>query len=262
MFGFEGNYAGYERLQAVWYDLETMSYYQFCYEIKDSEKIINIYFMPITLGSACMWIEYSDITVAIFEGECVKISLDSVPSDYETNIKDIQKEYLSNSNHKQESNEINNAIRRIMKRFNYNISLKDENEERYDVNSLDLICLDGSVRHFLGNDLFKFKQMAMPKKIALNWCRNKSDYNVYIWFDCKHTIGLFDERYKKSNNTGLNFVIIINNNGIVDEIYCFDQTDECLVKLPKKSYQILAFRNGFEEYRSENYNQPSGSWIW
>jgi hypothetical protein len=30
----------------------------------------------------------------------------------------------------------------------------------------------------------------------------------------------------------------------------------------ESAYQLLVFRNKFGYYRSENYNQPKGAWIW
>ncbi len=32
--------------------------------------------------------------------------------------------------------------------------------------------------------------------------------------------------------------------------------------VPQETYQLLVFKNKFEHYRSENYNQERGAWIW
>ena len=32
--------------------------------------------------------------------------------------------------------------------------------------------------------------------------------------------------------------------------------------ISESAYQLLVFKNKFEYYRSENYNQPRGAWIW
>ena len=32
--------------------------------------------------------------------------------------------------------------------------------------------------------------------------------------------------------------------------------------ISESAYQLFVFKNKFEYYRSENYNQPRGAWIW
>lgn len=32
--------------------------------------------------------------------------------------------------------------------------------------------------------------------------------------------------------------------------------------LPEESYQLIVFKNQFEHYRSANYAQPNGAWVW
>lgn len=34
------------------------------------------------------------------------------------------------------------------------------------------------------------------------------------------------------------------------------------VIIPESAYQLTVFKSGFENFRSENYNQPTGAWIW
>lgn len=34
------------------------------------------------------------------------------------------------------------------------------------------------------------------------------------------------------------------------------------VVIPESAYQLIVFKNKFEDYRSDNYDQPRGAWIW
>ena len=34
------------------------------------------------------------------------------------------------------------------------------------------------------------------------------------------------------------------------------------VVIPEEAYQLLVFKNRFEDFRSPNYDQPRGAWIW
>ena len=45
-------------------------------------------------------------------------------------------------------------------------------------------------------------------------------------------------------------------------IELFDVMQKQSFIVPEEAYQLIIFRDGFEEFRSENYNKEQGAWNW
>ena len=62
--------------------------------------------------------------------------------------------------------------------------------------------------------------------------------------------------------TKVDFIIRIDAENKKYELSLYRQGLKEPVIIPEDAYQLIVFKNKFEDYRSENYNQPRGAWIW
>lgn len=104
---------------------------------------------------------------------------------------------------------------------------------------------------------------SIPNKMCIRFSDNlKSNYYAYFWFDQMDMIKIFEKFYGIHPNTQSDLIVSINHESNNYELYLYRQGLREPLRIPEKVYQMIVFKNEFEDYRSPNYNQPRGAWIW
>lgn len=125
-----------------------------------------------------------------------------------------------------------------------------------------------AVRYCDGNlnvsqlEFLKYRELGIPKKLALKWHIKKSDYSAYFWFEDEEICAIFNKFYGQHPDTKTDFIIHIDPIKKKYELSLYRYGLKEPVIIPESAYQLIVFKSGFENYRSKNYNQERGAWIW
>lgn len=138
-------------------------------------------------------------------------------------------------------------------------------EEEETVPELDYIeeaLFDGTHDKLHDGGLMKYHEAGKPKKLAVKWHIKKSEYTAYFWFEDEAIREVFDRFYGAHPDTKTDFMIRIDaeQNKYELALYRYGLKEPQVVS--ESAYQLIVFKNKFEYYRSENYDQPRGAWIW
>ncbi len=113
------------------------------------------------------------------------------------------------------------------------------------------------------NEWFQMcKSHGKPHRLLLNWLIAKTEFEVYFWLDENKVCECFSRFYGAHPDTKSDFIIRIDAENKKYELALYRQGLKEPMVIPESAYQLIVFRNKFEDYRSENYNQPRGAWIW
>ncbi len=147
-----------------------------------------------------------------------------------------------------------------------NITQKMENKQKNDnVETFEYIeetLYDGTHDKLHNGGLMKYHLAGKPQKLHIKWKIEISDYSAYFWFEDESIHHMFDKFYGAHPETKTDFIIHIDAEQKKYELALFRYGLKEPVIIPEEAYQLIVFKNKFEDYRSENYNQPSGAWIW
>lgn len=112
------------------------------------------------------------------------------------------------------------------------------------------------------NEYFLYGEKTPPHKISIKWefCRKK--YSAYFWFEEEALREVFDKFYGAHPDTKTDFIIRIDAKNRKYELALYRYGLKEPQVIPENVYQLLVFKNKFEDYRSDNYNQERGAWIW
>lgn len=145
--------------------------------------------------------------------------------------------------------------------FVLNDNPTDNNKGSYSIN-IKYESFDGSSKSPKDTSLLSYSYSGIPKRIRIDFCKSKSDYNVYYWLSKSFLINIFEKFYGTHPETKTDFIIRIDAENKQYELALYRQGLKEPVKIPESAYQLIVFKNKFEDYRSENYNQPRGAWTW
>lgn len=121
---------------------------------------------------------------------------------------------------------------------------------------------DGTHDKLHDGGLINYHQAGKPKKLAVKWHIKKSEYTAYFWFEDEEIREVFDRFYGAHPDTKTDFMIRIDSEKKKIELALYRYGLKEPQVISESAYQLLVFKNKFEYYRSENYNQPRGAWIW
>ena len=141
----------------------------------------------------------------------------------------------------------------------------NEEEEKKGLPVLDYIeeaLFDGTHDKLHDGGLMNYHQAGKPKKLAVMWHIKKSEYTAYFWFEDEEIRAVFDRFYGTHPETKTDFMIRIDaeQNKYELALYRYGLKEPQVIN--ESAYQLLVFKNKFECFRSDNYNQPRGAWIW
>ena len=121
---------------------------------------------------------------------------------------------------------------------------------------------DGTHDKLHDGGLMKYHQAGKPKKLRVEWHIGKSEYSAYFWFEDERIRVVFDKFHGTHSETKTDFIIRIDAEKRKYELALYRYGLKEPQVIPKDVYQLLVFKNKFEDYRSDNYNQERGAWIW
>ena len=112
------------------------------------------------------------------------------------------------------------------------------------------------------NEYFLYGEKNPPHNISIKWKCYKKEYSAYFWFEEEPIREVFDKFYGAHPDTKTDFIIRIDaeNKKYELALYRYGLKEPQIVS--EDVYQLLVFKNKFEDYRSDNYNQERGAWIW
>lgn len=138
----------------------------------------------------------------------------------------------------------------------------DEKEIKLEFDYIEEALFDGTHNKLHDGGLMNFHKAGKPKRLAVTWHSKKSEFTAYFWFEDEEICKVFDRFYGTHPETKTDFMIRIDaeQNKYELALYRYGLKEPQVIS--KSAYQLLVFKNKFECYRSENYNQPRGAWIW
>lgn len=137
-----------------------------------------------------------------------------------------------------------------------------EDELKPEFEYIEESLFDGTFDKLHDDSLLKYHKAGKPKKLAIKWHIKKSEYTAYFWFEDEKICSIFERFYGAHPDTKTDFIIRIDAEKKKYELALFRQGLKEPQIIPEDAYQLLVFKNKFEDYRSDNYNQERGAWIW
>lgn len=137
---------------------------------------------------------------------------------------------------------------------------KDETVPEFEF--IEEALFDGTHDKLHDDNLLKCHESGKPKKLAIKWHKKKTEYVAYFWFEDEKIREVFDKFYGAHPDTKTDFIIRIDVENKKYELALYRYGLKEPQVIPEDVYQLLVFKNKFEDYRSENYNQERGAWIW
>lgn len=146
----------------------------------------------------------------------------------------------------------------------------DEKWQKYDEDDkvipefeyIEEILYDGTYDKLHDGGLLKYHEAGKPKKLAVKWHVKKSEYMAYFWFEDEEICAIYDRFYGAHRDTKTDFIIHIDPEKNKYELALYRYGLKAPQVIAESAYQLIVFKNKFEYYRSENYDQPRGAWIW
>ena len=236
-------------------------------------------------GGIAVWVRGFNKSVLVdwLKGSEIEVTMaDFHPVNPDTTLQEYCDFYMNNDSIVKENIKTNglpprNLFDKYMQQFTYRYQplfekWNDEEEvkwQKYKENELqpefeyiEESLYDGTHDKLHDDGILKYHQAGKPKKLAIKWHIKKSEYTVYFWFEDEKICSIFERFYGAHPDTKTDFIIRIDAEKKKYELALFRQGLKEPQIIPEDAYQLLVFKNKFEDYRSDNYNQEHGAWIW
>lgn len=120
---------------------------------------------------------------------------------------------------------------------------------------------DGTFNKNKDTTLQNYHDAGVPRKLSIEWQWCKTSYSLNIFFNSE-IIDIFKKFYGIHCDTISDFRIIVDpiSKKYALSLYRYGMKEPMVI--PEIAYQIIVFKSGFEYFRSTNYCQPDGAWIW
>lgn len=231
---------------------------------------------PNGFVSLWFWSTLKSVNIAWYKAEHVKIPMEMfLPNHPELTIEQYCEKYLEylglpiNPISMQNFNDLMNVyIYRYIVQFE-KLKSKDlickkcgSDNIVYEFEYIEESLYNGTHDKLHDDSLLKYHQAAKPKKLAIKWHIGKSEYSAYFWFEEEPIREVFDKFYGAHHDTKTDFIIRIDaeNKKYELALYRYGLKEPQIIS--EDVYQLLVFKNKFEDYHSDNYNQERGAWIW
>ena len=139
---------------------------------------------------------------------------------------------------------------------------EEEQEKKPELDYIEEALYDGTHDKLHDVGLLNYHEAGKPKKLCMKWHVKKSEYTAYYWLDDQTIRAVFDKFYGTHPDTKTDFILHVDTikNKYQLAFYRYGLKEPVLI--PEDAYQLIVFKNMFEYFRSENYDQPKGAWIW
>lgn len=139
---------------------------------------------------------------------------------------------------------------------------EEEQEAKPELDYIEEALYDGTHDKLRGGGLLNYHEAGKPKKLAVKWHIKKSEYTAYFWLEDEAIRAIFDKFYGIHPDTKTDFIIHIDPMKNKYQLALYRYGLRAPQIIAEEAYQLIVFKNKFEHFRSENYNQPRGAWIW
>lgn len=145
---------------------------------------------------------------------------------------------------------------------NTNLPTPDTDQPISELDYIEEALFDGTHDKLHDGGLMKYHEAGKPKKLAVQWHEEKKEWTAYFWFEDEVIRSIFDRFYGAHPETKTDFMIRIDaeKNKFELALYRYGLKEPQVIS--ESAYQLIVFKNKFEFFRSENYNQERGAWIW
>ena len=165
------------------------------------------------------------------------------------------------------SNHSKNYYDILLKHYSYRYVIEFTNgnilSNEYNLKKIYYTSFNGS---FYRDDNLETKvnysSKGLVSRLSLYFCKQKAEFIAHVFFDLPQIVNVFNKFYGNHIDTKTDFIIRIDAENKKYELALYRQGLKEPVVIPESAYQLIVFKNKFEDYRSENYNQPRGAWIW
>ena len=272
------------RIETIWYDFYKKSYYNSIITLDGVRDIIdeNSYIDICYLlgGTLLIWaispIKSNLIQPSNIATNEIELALSSNDEWLKQKEKIQQQFDLQEERIEKQIELMNTYTQRLVRQYIYKYLLIYENwdedmeewkkyndeEELPEFDYIEENLFDGTHDKLHDDGLLNYHQAGKPKKLAIKWHIKKSEYTAYFWFEDEEICALFDRFYGAHPETKSDFMIRIDaeKNKYELALYRYGLKEPQVIS--ESAYQLIVFKNKFEYYRSENYDQPRGAWIW
>lgn len=248
-------------------------------------KYNKILFGMAPYGGIALWAIGLNKSVLVnwLTGSEIKVSMEDFhPIHPNITLKKYCDFYINNDPAVKENLQINglpsrNLFDKYMQQFTYRYqplfeTWNDGEEVKWQKYRGDELCpefkyieeslFDGTFDKLHDNDLLKYHKAGKPKKLSIRWHIKKTEYTAFFWFEDEKICSIFERFYGAHPDTKTDFIIRIDAEKKKYELALYRQGLKEPQIIPEDAYQLLVFKNKFEDYRSDNYNQERGAWIW
>ncbi len=237
-------------------------------------------------GGVALWLgnTQKQILLGWLTSEAIDIPMSEfLPQQPDLLLHEYCMDYINNESHVKENLETNGLPPRdlfdnYMKQFTYRylplFEHWDEDEEKWqpyaeeeqeakpELDYIEEALYDGTHDKLHDGGLLNYHEAGKPKKLAVKWHIKKSEYMAYFWFEDEAVRAIFDKFYGIHPETKTDFIIHVDPIKKKYQLFLFRYGLQEPQIISEKTYQLIVFKNKFEHFRSENYNQPQGAWIW
>lgn len=233
-------------------------------------------------GGIAVWIRGSQKSVLISWMKGKEIDVDMAafnPTNPEMSLKEYCDFYINNDEKIRKNLEHNglperNYFDKLMQQFCYRYLVLAErwDGERWlplgekdavpEIDWVEEVLWDGTHDKLHDGSLMRYHAAGKPRKLAVKFHVGKDEYSAYFWMDEVRTREIFDRFYGAHRDTKCDFIIHIDPESRRYELALFRYGLQEPQVLPADAFEVLVFKNRFEHYRSDNYSQPRGAWIW
>lgn len=272
----------------IWYDFIEKDYYHNIISLsnlilKKSRDNTYIDICYLLGGGFILWIISHEKSQMFYDFSCEKIiNIKSIESASKVNDWIIRKNRIQqqfdilSEGIKQNALVMKAYTKNLLQQFNYRYlpifgkwdegeekwSGYDENETKPEFDYIEEALYDGTHDKLHDGGLMKYHMAGKPKKMAVKWHKGKSEYSAYFWFENEKIRSIYDRFYGAHPDTKADFMIHIDSENKKYTLSLFRYGLQEPLVIPESAYQLIVFRNRFESFRSDNYNQPRGAWIW
>ncbi len=248
-----------------------------------SDPILLIGMAPY--GGIAVWVRGLNKSVLVdwLKGNEIEVAIaDFHPINPDTTLQEYCDFYINNNSIVKENLKTNglpprNLFDKYMQQFTYRYlplfekwndgeevkwQKYKEDELKPEFEYIEESLFDGTLDKLHDDGLLKYHKAGKPRKLAIKWHIKKSEYTAYFWFEDKKICTIFERFYGAHPDTKTDFIIRIDAEKKKYELALFRQGLKEPHIISEDAYQLLVFKNKFEDYRSDNYNQERGAWIW
>ena len=254
---------------------------------KENEDLYdNIIIGMAPYGGLALWLSGKKKTTLLtwLKGESTSVDIsDFLPENPNVTLQDYCNFYFDNNPVVKENLQTNGLPPRdlfdnYMKQFTYRylplFEHWDENEEEWrkytdeeqeikpEFEYIEEALYDGTYDKQHDGGLLSYHEAGKPNKLAVKWHIKKSEYTAYFWFEDEAIRAIFDKFYGIHPETKTDLIIHIDPEKKKYQLALFRYGLQEPRIIPEEAYQLIVFKNKFEHFRSDNYDQPSGAWIW